>query len=214
MAEVQTQAIFTTTDRTVEKGDLISKLDDLLEQYLTTLDRYQKAQQQLTSFLSSGFLSLAKANFNNRSNARYGQDYYDERMQATKTVIISGEDPNVTFACSPTSGSAPIVAETESADTKTPVEEKETSESPSPETATPTTQPQSEDANDASSGDNKIRLDPLRWFGILVPPELRSAQSSFVSAVEGRLPEVVTVMKELRRLEVEIGRLRKQIKKS
>jgi hypothetical protein len=35
------------------KDDLISKLDDLLEHYLNTLDAYQKAQAQLREHLSS-----------------------------------------------------------------------------------------------------------------------------------------------------------------
>ena len=55
--------------------------------------------------------------------------------------------------------------------------------------------------------------DPLRWFGILVPHALRSAQSSFVSGVEGHVPKLATLTKDLRRREVDIGRLRKQIRK-
>jgi hypothetical protein len=57
-------------------------------------------------------------------------------------------------------------------------------------------------------------VDPLRWFGILVPPALRSAQSSFISTVEGSVPHLASVAKELRIQEIEIGRVRKQIKRS
>ena len=32
---------------------------------------------------TQGFLELAKANFLNPNRIRYGQDFYDERMQAT-----------------------------------------------------------------------------------------------------------------------------------
>lgn len=55
--------------------------------------------------------------------------------------------------------------------------------------------------------------DPLRWFGILVPSSLRSAQSSFLSAVEGPVPQIATLSKDLRQQEMEIGRMRKQLKK-
>jgi hypothetical protein len=55
--------------------------------------------------------------------------------------------------------------------------------------------------------------DPLRWFGILVPPALRTAQSTFVSAVEGPIPQLATIVKDLRTQEIEIGRVKKQIKK-
>lgn len=55
--------------------------------------------------------------------------------------------------------------------------------------------------------------DPLRWFGILVPSALRSAQSYFASAVEGPLCQIANLSKDLRQQEMEIGRLRKQLKK-
>lgn len=74
--------------------------------------------------------------------------------------------------------------------------------------------PKEGDIDDTSANDSKISGDPLRWFGILVPPALRSAQSSFVSVVEEAVPELATITKDLRRQEVDIGRLRKQIRKS
>lgn len=61
--------------------------------------------------------------------------------------------------------------------------------------------------------DSAKPTDPLRWFGILVPPALRTAQSTFVAAVEGSVPQLASVARELRRQEMEIGRVRKQIKK-
>jgi len=56
-------------------------------------------------------------------------------------------------------------------------------------------------------------VDPLRWFGILIPPALRSAQGSFVQAVEGPLPGLINIMKEMRSLESEVRRLRKDVKR-
>jgi len=60
---------------------------------------------------------------------------------------------------------------------------------------------------------SKKTQDPLRWFGILVPPALRSAQQTFVSAVEESIPRLATIARDLRNQEIEIGRVRKQIKK-
>jgi hypothetical protein len=99
-----------------------------------------------------------------------------------------------------------------------------------PSSTTP--KPEEEDKEDADStsnaddttaqGSQKSRketpsteklTDPLRWFGILVPPALRTAQSTFVGAVEGAIPQLATVVRDLRAQEIEIGRLRKQIKK-
>lgn len=71
-----------------------------------------------------------------------------------------------------------------------------------------------EKANSPEAGTKKKPSnDPLRWFGVLVPPALRSAQASFVSAVEGPIAEISSLLKELKQQEIEIRRVRKQIKK-
>jgi hypothetical protein len=109
MAEVQTQPnvipVTTNTEISADKDALISRLDDLLEQYLHTLDAYQKARELLSKQLSSvkscshplpisiltssqGYLSLAQANFQNRSTSHYGKDSYDERMQVIRTMYV------------------------------------------------------------------------------------------------------------------------------
>jgi hypothetical protein len=53
----------------------------------------------------------------------------------------------------------------------------------------------------------------LRWFGVLVPPALRFAQSNFITAVEDTVPQLANVARVLRNQEIEIGRVRKQIKR-
>lgn len=55
--------------------------------------------------------------------------------------------------------------------------------------------------------------DPLRWFGILVPPALRSAQTAFVAAVKDPIPKLASVMAEMRDVEEEVERLRGEIAK-
>lgn len=56
--------------------------------------------------------------------------------------------------------------------------------------------------------------DPIRMFGILVPPALRSAQTSFTDAVEGPVVALARVGGELRALEREIGRVRKGVRRA
>lgn len=53
MAEVDIQSVPKPQPEIRAKDDLVSKLDDLLGQYLNTLDEYQKAQQQLSKHLSA-----------------------------------------------------------------------------------------------------------------------------------------------------------------
>lgn len=56
--------------------------------------------------------------------------------------------------------------------------------------------------------------DPVHWYGILVPPALRQSQKSFISIVEGPMLEASHSAQALRRGEVEIRKLRKDIKKA
>jgi hypothetical protein len=82
-----------------------------------------------------------------------------------------------------------------------------------PESIDETTETEQAKSNNTST-DSKATRDPLRWFGILVPSALRTAQSSFVSAVDGAIPELATLGDSLRKQEIAIQRLRKQIRKS
>ncbi|KAJ5766491.1 uncharacterized protein N7511_004107 [Penicillium nucicola] len=73
-------------------SELVQSLDTLLEQYLNLLDRQQKLQTGLAKQLSSGFFSLAQANFSCPPGRRYGPDFYDERMKATRKISINHEE--------------------------------------------------------------------------------------------------------------------------
>jgi len=64
MTEVQPQpsTIFESkAGNSIDKDALISRLDELLEQYLHKLDEYQKAREQLSKQLS--FVSVLKSAF-------------------------------------------------------------------------------------------------------------------------------------------------------
>ncbi|KAF2488847.1 hypothetical protein BU16DRAFT_531895 [Lophium mytilinum] len=166
-----------------------------------------KAREQASSQLSSGYISLAQANYHNRT--RFGQDYYDERMQASRHVSIkmNGEVPSFTVSKVELQENA-SKEESERPDTpEQPLKNEpqaETSEPPEKTLDVPFIEEKHVYANS---------LDPIRWFGILVPPALRSAQSSFVSTVDGPIPRLASLSKELRNMEIEIGRARKRLRK-
>lgn len=56
--------------------------------------------------------------------------------------------------------------------------------------------------------------DPLRMFGILVPPALRTAQTAFRDAVDRPVVRLAAVTGQLRGLEREIGRARKAVRRA
>lgn len=58
------------------------------------------------------------------------------------------------------------------------------------------------------------KKDALRWFGVLVPPALRSVQRNFTSVVTDSVPELATLDARLRHIEIEIRRTKKKITKT
>ena len=217
----------------LQNASLVSlhdQLDALWIRYLTLLHDYTNAQAAIKKHMSSGFFTLAQANFKS-NRGRYGQDYYDQRAVATTRVLqaknesisLKVEKRPITTAEQPTAESA---KETPSASEKKDVESPVKSQPvqlPSPE-ATPepeTKQSSAKPEADTSTADHeKPRShidthDPIRWFGILVPSTLRQAQKSFSSALldEGSVTKAVNCSRGMREVEIEIRKLRKAIKK-
>lgn len=73
------------------------------------------------------------------------------------------------------------------------------------------------DPSDTSQDAEKYPIiirDPLHWFGILVPPALRTSQNSFKTAAMQSIPALASLAKELRDIEIEVRRARKKLRKA
>lgn len=204
------------------RSALLDTLDTLLEQYLHLIDTYTKAQQQLSSHLQSGYMSLAKANFDSSNRTNYGQDYYDSRMQALRRARIDegGEEDVGKTAIR-------LSVVTRGAGQERGTGERKEDSDARVQLLSPPSTPAADEQEDEDTGDpvaqeeptlgdeETARIqDPIRMFGILVPRALRSAQGSFTAAVTDPIPSIINVNREMRTLENEIGRLRKQIRKT
>ncbi|KAI1427045.1 hypothetical protein F5Y12DRAFT_226896 [Xylaria sp. FL1777] len=79
-------------------------IDSLLERYLHLLHEYTCLREELTALQTGMYQDLARANFAAERGMRFGQDYYDDRMQASRRLAISynsqetaqdkGQDPS------------------------------------------------------------------------------------------------------------------------
>lgn len=68
---------------------------------------------------------------------------------------------------------------------------------------------------DANVGAKDGRMtDPLKWFGILVPPTLRSSQQSFKGVVREIIPALANAANEMKEIEIEVRRTRKKLGKA
>ncbi|KAK3644939.1 hypothetical protein LTR56_009326 [Elasticomyces elasticus] len=201
---------------------LLDQLDQLWVEYLTFLDQYQAAQGDLKKQLSAGHFSLTQANFKSSNRRPYGQDYYDNRMKASRRCKIDPQDQaslSMRFKVIDTTDSAKSAESAGSAE-KDAASEPQQQPSP-PSTPTPSGHESSETCTPAAE-DNKEKPaagttasshDPLKWFGILLPRELRSAQTSFCTVIKGPLETAANAIRGMRETEAKISKLRKAVRK-
>ncbi|KAI0118804.1 hypothetical protein GGR51DRAFT_497709 [Nemania sp. FL0031] len=64
-------------------------IDGLLERYLHLLHEYTSLREELTTLQTGMYQNIARANFAAERGLRFGQDHYDDRMQATRRLVIS-----------------------------------------------------------------------------------------------------------------------------
>ncbi|KAK7414404.1 hypothetical protein QQX98_006769 [Neonectria punicea] len=170
-------------------------IDELLERYLGLLDEYTVLRQKLSHLQSGVYQNIARANFSGERGMRYGQDHYDERMQASRRLTI---DVNKKLQSVFTVVEAHVEKQAEeTAETGKEAEEK-TEE-----------QGDKEDAEDTAQKKSKPKT-PLRWFGLFAPTPLRAAQTQSVQAVEEVIPRLVSLNSQMLDLEIEVRRARKR----
>ncbi|KPM43079.1 hypothetical protein AK830_g3474 [Neonectria ditissima] len=170
-------------------------IDELLERYLGLLDEYTVLRQNLSKLQSGVYQGIARANFSGERGMRYGQDHYDERMQASRHLAI---DVNEKLQS--------VFTVTEALMEGREEEEAEGGEETGEETEK---QDGKEDAAKEAQKKSKPK-DPLRWFGLFAPTPLRTAQAQSVQVVEEVIPRLVSINAEMLNLEIEVRRARKR----
>ncbi|KAI6091175.1 hypothetical protein F4821DRAFT_212863 [Hypoxylon rubiginosum] len=177
-------------------------IDSLLARYLHLLNHYTSVREQLSGLQTAMYQDIARANFSAERGMRFGQDYYDERMQASRRVEIIVDNEMGIPGFEIISAEDDRVSEPE---TRTTGDEN-----------TPSVDQAEENSEDASAKKQQQKqkkqqqTDPLRWFGLLTPPPLRQAQAQSISAVEQIIPDLVTVSAYMASVELEIRRARKR----
>lgn len=138
-------------------------------------------------------------------------------MQAVHRVSISPDnDKENESTVKVTVHKKSIRATTEADENEKDVAEKQQPTPPaSPtESKVPPKLPKQDTASPKDSETSIQPKDPLKWFGILVPQSLRSAQASFASAMDSPASDAVNASRGMRQVEIEIRKLRKDIRKA
>ena len=189
MAEVYTERYIQGADTLVNPSNTMEQqhIDQLLERYLSLLDEYTQLRQKLSQIQSVVYQNIARANFSGERGMRYGQDHYDERMQATRLLSINQDD-----SPSPDFSICNFIDEDEEEELE---KEKDGSEIGEKKT------------KEKKRNKNK---NPLHWFGLFAPMPLRTAQAQSAQAVEEIIPRLVSVNAGMLETEIEVRRARKR----
>ncbi|KAH0524527.1 hypothetical protein TsFJ059_007027 [Trichoderma semiorbis] len=191
-------------------------IDSLLERYLNLIDEYSRLREELSKLQAGVFQNIARANFTGERGMRYGQDHYDERMRALRVLDIApGGDDVPVFTVK--SLNSPVddegQKEEEKRESGSDGDKADTQENSE---ANPEVEQSPEDqGEDKAKEEEKIKTkemtnNPLRWFGILAPAPLRTAQTLSIQAVEQVIPRLISVNAEMEHVEIEIRRARKK----
>lgn len=207
---------------------IVPDIDALLERYLVLLDEYTSLRAELSRLQTATFHHLARANFAAERGVRFGQDYYDERMQAGRRVVMAGaagvdaQADKVTWEVvvveNTTTSTATTTTECSEVESDTPESEEKKSKTQNDdeegrdEVEDESHREEEEEEKKAPKQEAKkpISKDPIRWFGLLTPLALRQTQASAIETVERVIPRLVTVDAEMRQVEIEVRRARKR----
>ncbi|EXJ58654.1 hypothetical protein A1O7_06082 [Cladophialophora yegresii CBS 114405] len=223
------------SDTVADDGEaLSSRLDVLLIEYLSLLDRYTTLRARLGRDFSSGFFALAQANRYADSTLgagrRYGEEGFDDRMKAGRVVGIKrGErtDRDRNGHCVDTEAAGQTIQNSEKKDLSMRKPNEQPSEvmaSDAPKQDFDEPEPHQHEIKDGidqnlSSSAYHLSIescsapmkDPLRCYGILIPPALRTCQEHFASAVSSVIPELLNTTFSLRSVEDEIWTVRREL---
>ncbi|KAI1484098.1 hypothetical protein F4774DRAFT_9619 [Daldinia eschscholtzii] len=199
----------------------VDHIDLLLERYLHLLHEYTTLREQLSTLQTGMYQNIARANFAAERGMRFGQDFYDERMQASRKLAITptggNDDDNNQEHIIPVP--VPVFAITAAGSTEPEVPEKGATTTTATSTSTTTDdgirdeeggKEEEEETREPSPKKERRKDDPLRWFGLLTPMPLRQAQAQSIQAVEQVIPKLVSVNAQMAQVEIEVRRARKK----
>ncbi|KAK4123611.1 hypothetical protein N657DRAFT_539871, partial [Parathielavia appendiculata] len=194
-------------------------INRLLQHYLALLNEYTDLRSTLNTVQTRLFQSLARANFAAERGVRYyGQDYYDERMQASRRpesgtssrIDEENQGTGEQEEGGPASVEAKDVSKSERRPESTGYDDRGNEKKRLPLPNNLPTEDTKPNHSSSSSSSRQKAADPLHWFGILTPPPLRQAQGHAIKAVEDIIPRLATLSAEMARVELEVRRARKR----
>lgn len=152
-----------------ELQQINEELDTKLISFFETLSSLYQEQKKLNDQIKDGFWNMSRARYN-MGIKFVGIDQIHEDDMCALTKVKVREDETEMFE-----GYSSLHAPEETQPVET-VGLRKRNVGQSQEVSTP--------VGDDTASKTKKQHDPIRWFGVLVPPSLRQCQNQFKSSVE------------------------------
>ncbi|XP_046362017.2 coiled-coil domain-containing protein 115-like [Haliotis rufescens] len=161
--------------------EVSEKLDKNLLDFFDVLGQVYQEQAKLEQYMRDGFLNLSRARYSMGVKSVSATQLPDE-MDPLLTILVNGEKKDTKFEFLKTSIKTSKDSVKDETLRKRNVPNK-LSDGDTPEVETiGSAGDSSAAAKDESSEKKPGHVDPLKWFGVLVPQALRRSQSSFQEA--------------------------------
>ncbi|XP_072027051.1 coiled-coil domain-containing protein 115-like [Amphiura filiformis] len=192
----------------MELENICKELDDLAVHYFQILDDLSERKRKVELLLKEGFLNLSKARYSMGNKAVSALQYDSNVMKALVDVNISEEEDDTSTFELIRHKPRPRQASQSGTDSSEHKQQDDDIQAGSQVRRRKVKTEESKDSGNIQSTEDSIILeekeeikmkdlkgdgekdeevslvDPLHWFGILVPSALRQGQTNFVQAVE------------------------------
>lgn len=161
----------------VSLTEICQQLDDLAIKVLLLMEDLMKCKHQMEEAMKSGYFNIAKTRYitGNKTVCTLQLPSEDKDVSALSTIISQREDMSgVQYKRYELQTMSPSSKLSQENETKGETVRKRTNVSDN----------EKESSSDSTDVKNTKYEDPIKWFGILVPQNLRLAQSSFKLALE------------------------------
>ncbi|KAI9882324.1 MAG: hypothetical protein M1823_005931 [Watsoniomyces obsoletus] len=194
---------------------LTRAIDTELRVLVCVLDDYLRLRKEMDGLFYTGFLQLSAANRSSQSGGRYGQHYYDHRMQAGLRLYefqeyFQSEPPYLTglihecrsYGLHKGGMGLPYFFGIGSY-----------ADRPQPRTKEAAATAGDNNGNDASKDEptapEDVLRNAIRWFGVLAPSALKGAQRDFFAIIMDDAVNLANDQISMNFREAEVRRLRK-----
>ncbi|XP_041377824.1 coiled-coil domain-containing protein 115-like [Gigantopelta aegis] len=163
---------------------ICEKLDETLLDFFDILEQLYQQQACLGDLMKSGFLDLSRSRYNMGTNFVTPAQFNEDEMKALVKLEIQQDNGNTVLRIINQDSDKKKTNEESKLRKRNVVNDDEKGNKLDVETIGLGGIPTDENESASDGKHKKSIVDPINWFGVLVPQNLRRSQSSFKAAID------------------------------